>query len=211
MSALSFSVLDAGPEPYAASPTMSFRLRVEETTGSVVHAAVLRCQVRIEPQRRRYASGEEERLVELFGEPGRWSETLRPFLLAHAVTTLGRFAGSTEVELLVPFTYDLEVAAAKYLHALEGGEVPLLFLFSGTVFSHSEGGVAIEPVAWTAEAAYRMPVAVWHQLVDAYFPGEGWLRLRRETIDALGRFKASRALPTWEQAVEALLKEAGEP
>jgi Family of unknown function (DUF6084) len=46
--------------------------------------------------------------------------------------------------------------------------------------------------------------------MDLYFPNSGWLRVRRDTLDELQRFKASRALPTWDQAFEQLLKAAGE-
>jgi hypothetical protein len=55
-----------------------------------------------------------------------------------------------------------------------------------------------------------VPVQVWRDVMDRYFPGGGWLRVRRETIDALQRFKAARALPTWDDAIAQLLKEAGE-
>jgi hypothetical protein len=35
------------------------------------------------------------------------------------------------------------------------------------------------------------------------------LRLQRETLDALMRFKAQRALPTWDTVMEALLSVSG--
>jgi hypothetical protein len=46
--------------------------------------------------------------------------------------------------------------------------------------------------------------------MDLYFPNSGWLRLHRDTLDALGTYKATRAVATWDQAIEKLLKEAGE-
>ena len=46
--------------------------------------------------------------------------------------------------------------------------------------------------------------------MDAYFPGAALLRLGRDTLDDLQRFRAQRGLPTWDQALEQLLKEAGE-
>jgi hypothetical protein len=204
---LEFAVVGAEPEPHALAPILSLRLRVTEPSGSVVHAAVLRCQVRIEPQRRRYAPDEAARLVEVFGERPQWGASLRPFLWAHAVTVLPRFAGETHVDLPITCTYDLEVASGKYLHALDGGDIPLVLLFNGIVFSGGGPGVSVEPVPWTGEASYRLPVAVYRELMDRYFPGSGWLRLSREVIDALGRYKAARALPTWEQAVASLLAE----
>ena len=206
MSDLDFEVLGVEPDPYAASPTMVFKLGITETTGERVHSVSLRCQLRIEPQRRRYSPAEEERLLAMFGETPRWGDTLKPFLWTHASTMIAGFSGRTEVDLPVPCTYDFEVAAAKYLHALGDGEVPLVLLFNGTVFSAS----GVEPVPWHKETRFGMPAGAWRRLMDLYFPNSGWIRIRRETLDDLERFKASRALPTWEQALEVLLKETGE-
>ena len=125
-------------------------------------------------------------------------------------TTVTAFTGSTEIDLPVECSYDFEVAAAKYLHALGDGEVPLLLLFAGTVFTKGQSGFAVEPVAWDLEAPFRLPVAVWRAAMDLYFPNSGWLRVSRDTLDALQRFKSARALPTWDQAFEQLLKQAGE-
>lgn len=210
MTSLSFEIVGARAEPYAAVPTLVLRLRITEADGQPVHAAALRCQLMIEPQRRRYTADEERRLVDLFGETPRWGDTLRPFLWAHTGTMVAGFTGSTEVDLPIVCTYDLEVAAAKYFHALDTGEIPVLLLFSGTVFSRGARGFSAEPVAWHEEASYRLPVRVWRELMDLYFPGGGWLRLTRDTIDALQRFKVARALLTWDDTVEQLLKEAGE-
>jgi hypothetical protein len=175
-----------------------------------VHAAALRCQIRIEPQRRRYSQAEEEKLYELFGETPQWGSSLRPFAWTHVSTTLGRFDGATEFDLPVECTYDFEVAAAKYLHALGDGEIPLLLLFSGTVFTQGTTGFAAVPLSWSSEASYRLPVSVWRATMDAYYPGSAFIRLGRDTLDDLQRFKAHRGLPTWDQAFTQLLKEAGE-
>ncbi|CAN5731493.1 DUF6084 family protein [soil metagenome] len=207
MNELSFSVLNARAEPYAAVPTINLRLSVASSVPEPVHAVALRCQVRIEPQRRRYDSGEEERLEELFGDTPRWGDTLRPFLWTHLATTLTGFTGVTEVDLPLPVSYDFEVAGAKYLHSLGDGEVPLVLLFSGTVFSRGKSGFSAQPVPWHAEASYRMPVKVWRDVMDMYFPNSGWLRLPCETIDRLSRRKVEWALATFDQTIETLLKE----
>lgn len=209
MSGLVASVVSSRPDPYAAAPTLLLRLRLDTPETEPVHAIVLKAQIRIEPQRRRYAPQEEDRLVELFGEPGRWGESLRPFLWTHVTTTVAEFTGSTEVDLAVPCTYDFEVAAAKYLHSLGDGEIPLVLLFSGTTFSHRDGGMVVQPIAWNVEAEHRLPVSVWRATMDTFFPNSGWIRLRRETIDTLTRYKADRALTSWEDAFERLLEEAG--
>jgi Family of unknown function (DUF6084) len=210
MASLAFAVVGATAEPHAAVPTIMVRLRVSETSGGDVHALALRCQIRIEPQRRRYRPEEEERLYELFGEAPRWGSTLHPFLWTHVSTTLPGFSASAEFDLPVACTYDFEVTAAKYMHALAGGEIPLVLLFSGTVFTRGASGFSAEPVGWDQEATYRLPVSVWRALMDQYFPNSGWVRVGRDTLDALQRFKAARALPTWDQALEQLLKEAGQ-
>jgi hypothetical protein len=209
MTELVFDVVDARADRYAAVPTLQLKLRISETSGAQVHAIALRCQIRIEPQRRRYSPEEADGLLELFGEPARWGDTLRPMQFATVSLMVPGFAGSVEVDLPVPCTYDFEVAAAKYLHALGDGEVPLLLLFSGTVFTERPGGFSVTQVPWHKEASYRLPVAVWREVMDRFFPNSGWIRMRRDTLDALQRYKATRALPTWDDALEALFKEAG--
>lgn len=213
MTALGFSVLGARAEPYAAAPTLMLRLRITESTGERIHAMALRCQIQIEPRQRHYTAAEEERLLELFGEPPRWGETLKTVLWTHASLMVPGFEGSREIDLPVACTYDFELTAAKYFHALDEGEIPLLLLFSGTVFTRGQNGFSVEQIPWEKEAPFRLPVAVWRELMDRYFPGSAWLRLRRETFDALHQFRGRRALPTWDDAIEALLHEArqGDP
>jgi Family of unknown function (DUF6084) len=207
---LGFEVVDARAEPHAAVPTLQFRFRAIETSDAPVHAIALRAQLRIEPQRRHYSADEEDRLYEQFGPTPQWGESLRPFLWTNVGVMVPGFTGSTEFDLPVACTYDFEVTAARYLHALGDGEVPLVFLFSGTQFSPGGAGFNAQPVAWDVEAAYRLPVAVWRDLMDLYFPNSGWLRLHRDTLDALMQFRARQAVPTWDQAIEMLLKQADE-
>ena len=146
--------------------------------------------------------------MELFGERSRWGDSVRPFLWTHVSTMVTGFTGSTEVDLPVTCTYDFEVAGTKYLHTLRGGEIPLLLLFSGTCFTKGSAGFVAEPVAWDQEASFGLPLSVWREVMDLYFPNSGWIRVDCDTLDALQRFKVGRALPTWEQAFEQLLKEA---
>jgi hypothetical protein len=202
---LAFEVVDVRPQEHAASPQLLFRLRINETSGAVVHALALRCQLRIEPQRRPYDAAEQEGLTDLFGTSDRYGTTLKPFLWTHATAMVQGFETSTEVDLPVACTYDFDVAGSKYLHALRGGDVPLLLLFSGTVFTRGTTGFAVEQLSWSLEARCRLPVTVWRDLMDRYFPGGGWIRLDRETIDALVRYKSSRGLTSWDSAVSELL------
>jgi len=210
MSDLVFTCIDGRAERHAAAPTLLLKLRIEETSGTTVHAIVLRCQLRIESQRRHYSPDEADRLLELFGGTERWGDTLKPLHFANLSLTVPGFTGATEVDLHVPCTYDFDVVATKYFNALDEGEVSLLLLFSGTVFAKTETGYAVTPVPWHKEASYRLPASVWREMMNEYFPNGGWIRLRRETIDALQYFKASSAMTSWDEALDALLATATE-
>ena len=211
MAELSFTVVDVVPEPYAAAPNLLARIRVAETTGERVHALALRAQIRIEPQRRRYDDAEERALLDLFGDRSRFAETLRPFAWLHASTVAQGFTESTVIELPLPCTYDFEVSGTTYLHALRDGEIPLLFLFSGTVFTRGTTGFSVAQVPWDLEARYRLPVAVWRDLMETWFPGTEWVRMRRETVEALAHYRHVRGLTSWDDAVTTLLTEVMDP
>ncbi len=209
MSDLSFSVVDVFAEQYAAAPQLTARLRITESSEQRIHAMALRCQVRIEPQRRRYSADEESGLLDMFGTRDRWFDTLKPFMWMQCNTTVQGFSGITEVDLAMPCTYDFEVTWSKYLHALRDESIPVVFLFSGTVFTRGVNGFGVEQVPWDREATYQIPVTVWKDMIDAYFPNTGWVRLSRETIDSLAHYKSVRGLTTWEATVESLLAKAG--
>lgn len=210
MPELEVDALGIEVERFAAIPTLGIRLRLRDTGDSDVHAVVLRAQVRIEPERRAYDADEREHLVELFGTPEQWTTSLHPFLWTELATSVGAFHATTDVVVPMTCTYDLEVAAARYLHSLRGGEVPLVLLFNGTIFRVQDRRLSVQPVPWHLEARLRMPVATWREAMDRFYPGSGWIRLPTGTIDALGRYKASRALATWDDAVGSLLRAAQE-
>jgi hypothetical protein len=113
------------------------------------------CQVRIEPARRGYTPGERARLRDLFGEPARFGETLRPFPWVEAAIEVPPFEESTLVAIDLP----LAPAAARYLGALEAGHVPLSLLFRGLIFYEaSDGRPQVAPIPWAKETAFRLPV-----------------------------------------------------
>ncbi|MGW1490411.1 DUF6084 family protein [Streptomyces sp. NPDC002402] len=210
MTEFAFTCTGVRADSYAAGPTLVFRLRITASGNARVHALALRCQIRIEPARRGYEPAEADGLADLFGDRSRWGSTLQPVQFAQVSHMVPGFTGETETELAVPCTYDMDVAATRYFNALEAGEVPLLMLFSGTAFAGA-GGFRVEPVPWDREAAFRMPVEVWQEMVEQHFPGCGWIRLPRDTVDALLAFRSQRALPSWEATVRALLAEAERP
>jgi hypothetical protein len=205
---LAFSVVGARPERYAASPLLVLRLRITESTGARVQAIALRAQIQLEVQRRRYAPEESALLDELFGQPSRYADTLKPMLWTHVSQMVLAFQRETEIDLQIPCSYDFEVAAHKYLASLQDGIVPLDLLFSGTVFVEGEGGATPEFVPWSCEARYALPVAVWRESVDAAFPNAAWIRVSRDLFDDLRRFKIASGLPTWEAVLGRLCERA---
>ncbi|GLW35817.1 DUF6084 family protein [Actinoplanes regularis] len=208
MSDYRFSVLGLAAEPFSMTPQLTARLRVEETGGRRVHAIVLRCQVRVQPQRRRYEAAEQDALRGLFGERSRWADTLKPFTWLQAVTVVPGFTGSTEADLPLPCTYDLDVIGTRYLHALDAGAVPLDFLFSGTIFLPGPDGFAVEQVPWSCEARHLMPVAVWREMIELYFPGSGWLRVSDDVLAGLAAHRARHDLTGWDETLRELLGKA---
>jgi len=209
---LNFQVEGAEAGAFAASPLLAFKLRIVNADAQEpVHTVALRCQIQLETARRRYTAQEQERLLDLFGEPERWGRTLRTMLWTHTSLMVPPFTGSTLVDLPVPCTFDFNVAAAKYFAGLEDGEVPLELLFSGTVFYEDEAaGLQVAQIPWDREAKYRLPVPVWKAMMDSYYPNSAWLCLRRDVFDRLSQYKMRRGIPTWEQALESLLPIAAE-
>jgi hypothetical protein len=211
---LNFHVEGAETQLHAASPLLVFKLRlVNADADEMIHTVALRCQIQIETTRRRYNAEEQAHMLDLFGEPERWSQTLRPMLWTHTSVIAPSFAGNTIVDLPVPCTFDFNVAAVKYFAGLESGEIPLCLQFSGTIFYRTDEGVLqIAQISWNKEAKYRLPVAVWRKMMDVYYPNSAWLNLRRDVFDRLYQYKVRRGLPTWEQTLESLLPRFdGEP
>ncbi|MFC9670716.1 DUF6084 family protein [Streptomyces sp. NPDC058430] len=207
MTEFSFSCVGVRADQYAAGPTLVFRLRIDASEQTRVHALALRCQMRIEPARRGYDAEEADGLHDLFGRRARWGSTLQPLQFAQISLMVPSFTGQTEVDLAVPCTYDMDVASTRYFNALSSGDVPLLMLFSGTAFT-GDGGFHVEPVPWDREAPYLMPVKVWQEMIDQHFPGAGWVRLPRDTMEDLLEFRSRRALSSWEATVRTLLESA---
>jgi hypothetical protein len=208
MPELIFDCAGARADKYAVVPSMFVTLRISETSGERVEAIALRCQFRIEPALRRYGDDEAVRLNDLFGDTQRWADTLKPLQFTNVSVMVPGFTGSTEIDLPVALTYDMEIGATRYFAGLEDGEIPLLLLFSGTVFCSVNGRMSVTQVPWSSETRYRLPVSVWREAIDAHFPNSAWIRLSTQTFDDLLRFKSARGLVSWEATILQLLAEA---
>ena len=204
---LAFAVEGAERVEHAAVPSVRFALRLTAPAGRTIRSVLLDTQIQIAARRRRYDAAAEEKLFELFGAPAVWGATLRTLPWTRVTSVVPPFTGSTLVDVDVPCSYDLHVAASRYFDGLDGGDVPLEFLFSGTVFAAGPGGgLQATRISWEADAEYRFPVALWQETMERYFRGTAWLRLRKDAFDRLAAYKSRRALATWEDAIESLLE-----
>jgi hypothetical protein len=207
---LRFQVEEVVATANSATPQLSFKVRITDAERQAVHSIALRVQVQIEPVRRRYNDEEKARLKELFGEPEQWSKSLRPLLWANVNVNVPGFVGDTMIEVPVPCTFDFNVAMTKYIYGVEGGELPTSLLFSGTVFHAGSGvGLQVAQIPWDREASYRLPIDVWKEMMDRYYPNTAVLSLKREVFDRLSEFKTQNKIATWEQALERMLDLAG--
>jgi len=204
---LNFRVSGAEPVALAAQPLMALKLEISNIPpAETIHTVNLRAQIQIEAPRRHYSAEEKELLVDLFGTPERWGKTLRAFLWSHASTVVTSFTGATTAELHVPCTFDFNVAATKYFHAVKEGEIPLLLLFSGTVFYVGpQGALQVAPISWNKEARFRFSVQTWREMMDLYYPNSAWLSVRRDVFERLYRYRLQRSFPTWEDTLDSLL------
>ena len=207
MPELTFTIEGAEPLLFAAAPQLAFKLRiVSSPADQTIQTVALRSQIQIETTRRRYTPEEQNRLFDLFGEPDRWSSTLRTMLWTHAQTIVPRFEGATAVDLHVPCTFDFNVAATKYFDGLEACELPLNFLFSGTVFyQDAAGSLQVMQISWDKEARYRLAVKAWAEMMEQYYPNSVWLRLSRDVFDKLAAHKQRRGFVTWDHALDDLV------
>lgn len=202
---LHFQIEGAEATPNAASPQINFKVRITNADAVAIHSIALRAQIQIEPVRRRYTAAEQERLKELFGEPERWSQSVHPLLWANVNVSVTSFTGSIAADVPVPCSFDFNVAMTKYVYGLENGELPTTLLFSGTVFYAGGVGLQVAQIPWDRSANYRLPVRVWREMMDLYYPNSAWFTIRRDAFERLYEFKARSGIPTWEQTIDRLL------
>jgi hypothetical protein len=205
---LSFKIDGAEVVKFSTTPLITFKLRVSNADpAEIIHSVALRSQIQIEVTRRRYTTEDQEKLRDLFSAADRWSQTLRNLLWTHVNVNVPPFQGSTVVDLPVPCTFDFNVGATKYFHGLGDGDVPLCVMFSGTVFYSAAGGqMQVSPISWEKETRFSMPMKVWREMMDSYYPNTAWLCLRRDIFERVYDYKVRHGIPTWEQALESMLQ-----
>ena len=171
-----------GPQRPAGPPRRvtdaELDLEVSDPSGRHVYMIALRVQIMIEPARRTYDDATRAKLLELFGEPARWATTTRSLVWSQVDVLVPAFTGSTTVSVPIPCTYDLELAAAKYLHSLPDGVAPMALHFNGTIYYRGDdGGLQMVLVPWATSIDFRLPASTWRDAVEHYFPDTAWTAL----------------------------------
>lgn len=207
---LAFRVEEATAAEFAVSPTLLFKLSIENGDAEPVQSIVLSTQIRIVPRRRTYSRQEELRLADVFGPSERWGDSLNTLFWAQAQAVVPVFDRAITFELPIACTYDFETVVTKYCEGLDDGVIPLELLFSGTIFSSGSAGLRARRISWESEATFALPLAVWKEMVDRVFPNSAWLRLDRALVERLREFKRVNGLPRIELAIERLLEESDE-
>jgi hypothetical protein len=204
---LDFKVTGIQPAQRGLAPLLHFILEITNTPETeTIQSVMLQTQIQIQTPQRAYNADEKEKLKELFGLPEQWGQTLRSRLWAHANTVVPEFHGRTEAVLAVPCTLDFDVAATKYFYALEEGEVPLLFLFSGTIFYIAPPQrLQIQQISWNKECTWRLPVSRWRELMQHHYPDSAWIALRRDLFDQLYEFRRREGFGSWDEVIARLL------
>jgi hypothetical protein len=206
---VTFEVLGAAHEPFAAQPTLRFELSVFEPTDRPIYAISLTAQINFDPARRQYDAETKEDLFELFGSPERWPSTTRSFLWTHASTVVHSFTGAITFGLEVPCTADLEMVASRYVSALPDGEVPLTMHFTGRVmYQGPQRQVQVMHLPWHTSASYKMPVSVWKNMMKHHHGESGFVNLHNDTLTELKRYKRVRGLHSFDAVVLDMLERA---
>jgi hypothetical protein len=206
---VTFEILGAAHEPFAAQPTLRFELGVSEPSDRPIYAITLAAQINFDPARRDYDAETREELYELFGKPERWPSTTRSFLWCHATALVHSFTGAITFGLEVPCTADLEVTASRYISALPDGEVPLTFHFTGRVlYEGPNRQVQVVHLPWSTSAQYKLPVSVWKAMITHHHGESGFVLLHNDTLKDLTHYKRDRGLHSYDAAVLDLLERA---
>ncbi len=199
---LHFTIETAETLRFAASPHIVFKLRITNSVPRTIHTVILRCQIQLDVSRRRYTAQEQKRLIDLFGEPSRWGETLRPLLWTNTSIVVPSFDSCNVVDLPIPCTFDFNVAATKYFAGIDTGEIPVSFFFNGTIFYEREdNALQVAQISWEKEASHRMPIRIWREMMDAYYPNTTWLCLQRDAFERLYAYKVKRGITTFDEAL----------
>ena len=192
---------------HAASPELALEVAIDDAAARDVRSVLLSAQVWIEAKERAYSSEEKARLVELFGDSNRFDRTVRRVMWTKTSIVVPAFRSHTSIDLPLPCPWDFEASISKYMFAISEGSIPITLQFSGSIFLADAGSLQIVPIPWTSEAKLALPIAIYRETIDHYYPNRASLALRRDVFERLHRYKMTTESPTFDAALEKLLPE----
>ncbi len=208
---LRFRPLAAEAARAYTAPTIELIVQIDSDAGYEIRTITLNLEVQIKTQRRKYGATERDRLLEVFGDASQWPTSMRSLQWMRGSLNVPRFAGSTQIRIPLPCAYDFDVAASKYLIALEAGDIPVDVLFTGTIFyCGNDGGLQTAMIPGESKVSFRVPVSTWRQAVDAAFPESAWIRMRRDTLKRLQAYRAKHTHVDWDETFDELLAKVEE-
>jgi hypothetical protein len=204
---LRFAPFGVDMVPFSATPQLALKLEISCAARRRIHSILLESQIRIQPTERVYSELEASKLQELFGERQRWDSTLRSMLWTRANVMVPAFEERVVVQVPLPCSYDFTLAATRYFEGIEQGHVPLLVLHSGSVFVEDEdGALQVERIPWSRETSFLLPIAIYREAVNHYFPNQVPLTIHRDVFERLARYKSRAGCASLEAALEGLLR-----
>ncbi len=82
-------------------------------------------------------------------------------------------------------------------------------MFSGTVFKTGpDGALQVSPIPWDKETRFRLPVRLWREMMDYFYPHTAWVCLQRDAFERIHDYKVLNGIATWEKALDKLLAQA---
>ena len=60
-------------------------------------------------------------------------------------------------------------------------------------------------IPWSNSIDFRMPVSVWRETIEHYYPSTAWVAIRSQTFEALQKQKLERGLATLDACIADLL------
>ena len=148
---------------------------------SPIYTIALRCQINVDPARRRYDADPASDCPSCSESPSGGAR--RPRASCGRASTCSSRASKARPTSTsrCPAATTSRSRPPDISRGLSDGAVPLSFHLSGSVFyKTSSGELRITQVPWDIDVRYELPLAVWTDMMEHHYPEEWLGALRRE-------------------------------
>ena len=205
---LSFQVEGVEVVANAATPLLAFKLRLSDANPEqTIHTVALRCQIQLEVTRRKYTAEDQERLARsvwrtqpLGPDPAKSFVDARQSgrAFVHREQPWSIFPCRVRsISMWLPPNISTGWRTGKCRFACSSAAP-----FSMPV---REGSLQVAPISWDKEARFKLPVKIWRDMMESYYPNSAWLCLHKDAFDRLYQYKVTHGIPTWEEVLESII------